>query len=406
MVVSVEDLHSALSKSGPPLFFPEPEVPAVYNFDQGLAAPETFPREDLLRLGRRVLDRDGPEVLDYFDPKTGYEELVMGYRGLRRHIAQRIERLQGRTIDPMGIILTSGSVQSISLAINGFVDRGDVVAVEGYSFPYALRYMEAAGADIRPLPIDLDGLDADAVEALVQDLERQGKRLKMVYTVPTFHCPTGTEMSVARRKKLVQLAQRHGFLILEDDVYSELRFAGERLPTLLSLDDSGLVIQCGSFSKNVAPGLRMGWMAGDPKAIAALAGVRQDLGVSQWVGRIMAEFLNDGLLDPHLERVNQVYKAKEEAASRTALEHFGSYARFTRPRGSFYLWVEIDERVDWARASAAAAQEGIFFRPGERFMGRNTGPQFLRIAYSHVGIPVIEKGLARLGAILRACERN
>ena len=353
-----------------------------------------------------MLERDGPEALDYFDPATGYEELVFGYRALRQRLSDRIARTQGRDVGPMGIILTSGSVQGIALAVSGFVDPGDVVVVEAASFPYALRFMTMAGADVRGVPVDHDGMDVDALETLLGQVAAEGKRVKLVYAIPTFQTPTNTEMPAPRREKLLALAERHGFVIVEDEVYGDLRFAGEPLPTLLSLDRSGLVIQCGSFSKIVAPGLRLGWMAGEPKAIGALAAVRQDLGVGQWLARVMNEYLAEGLLEPHLERACAIYKSKAETAIRAVREHCGPFVTFQEPRGSFYLWLEIDDRVDWARAAKLAEQEGIFFRPGERFMGEPNGRQFLRLAYSHVSEQVIADGIAKLGAILRACARN
>lgn len=406
MGVQIESLYSAIAGDGPPLFFPNPEIPAIFNFDQGLAAPESFPKEDLIRLTRLVLDRDGPEVLDYFDPATGYEELVFGYRGLRERLSERIRKTQDRDLGPMGIILTSGSVQGIALAVSGYVNPGDVIFVEAASFPYALRYMSMAGGEVRGVPVDDDGMDVDALESLLGKATAEGKRVKMVYTIPTFQTPTNTEMPTPRRRKLLDLAERHRFIVVEDDVYGNLRFAGEPLPTLLSMDRSGLVIQCGSFSKIVAPGLRLGWMAGDPKAIGALAAVRQDLGVGQWLARVMSEYLAQGLLEPHLDRANAIYKSKAETAVRAVREHCGQFVRFREPRGSFYLWLEIDDRVDWARAAKRAEREGIFFRPGERFMGEPDGRQFLRLAYSHVSETVIEEGIAKLGAILRDCARN
>jgi len=404
-MASVLELRSTLAGDGPPLFFPDPEVPAIFNFDQGLAAPETFPRDDLVRIAKLVLDRDGSDVLDYFDPATGYEELVYGYKGLRTELAKRIERRQNRAIDPIGVILTSGSVQGISLAIAGYVNPGDVVIVEAASFPYALRYMAMAGADVRTVPVDEEGMDVDAVEALLVRLAAEGKRAKMVYTIPTFQTPTGTVLSLPRRRRLVDLASRHGFLILEDDVYGDLRFAGEPLPTLLALDGAGLVLQCGSFSKIVAPALRLGWIAGTADAIAGLAAVRQDLGVSQWLARVMTQYLAEGLLDPHIERANAVYKSKAQIAVRATRQHCGDYVSFREPEGSFYLWIEIDDRVDWTTAARLAEREGIFFRPGERFMGDTGGRQFLRLAYSHVSEAVIEQGIATLGGILTRCAK-
>jgi 2-aminoadipate transaminase len=406
MTVEIEKLFSAVAGDGPPLFFPNPEVPAIFNFDQGLAAPESFPKEDLVRLTKFVLDRDGPEVLDYFDPKTGYEELVYGYRQLRIKLAERIKRMQGRDLGPMGIILTSGSVQGISLVINGYINPGDVVLVEAASFPYALRYMNMVGADVRSVPVDHQGMEVEAIPQMLAGIAAEGKKVKMVYTIPTFQTPTNTEMSVSRRRQLLDLAKQHQFVIVEDEVYGDLRFAGENLPTLLSMDDSGLVIQCGSFSKIVAPGLRLGWMAGDPRAIAGLAAVRQDLGVGQWLARVMDQYMAEGLLEPHLEKAREIYRRKAAIAVNAMREHCAPYVKFREPRGSFYLWVEIDNRVDWARAARLAEREGIFFRPGERFMGETDGRQFLRLAYSHVSEKVVADGIAKLGGILRACARN
>jgi len=399
-------LYSAAARSGPPLFFPDPDVPVSFNFDQGLAAPETFPQAELLRLAQKILSRDGAEALEYFDAATGYEELVFGYKGLREQLAARYLAKDGRRLDPRGIILTSGSVQAIALAISGYLDRGDVAIVEAASFPYALRFMEMAGAEIRTVPVDAEGMDTQALEQLLGTLAAEGRRVKMVYTIATFQLPTGVELSVPRRRHLLELAERFDFMVLEDNVYGELRFAGDPLPSLLGMDTSGRVMQCNAFSKTVAPGLRLGWMAGSPEGIGALAGVRQDLGVSQWLSRLMAEFMAEGLFDPHVAAASAVYGAKCRAAVAAVRAHCGDYVRFREPRGSFYLWLEIDERVDWARAAELAGKQGIFFRPGERFMGEGDGRQYVRLAYSHVTEPVITAGIERLGAILRACARS
>jgi len=403
--MSVEALRAKAANTGPALFFPDPEVPAIYNFDQGLAAPETYPVEDLTRLAKKVLDSAGPSVLDYFDPGVGYEELIFGYRGLRSRIAERTRKMQGHHFGHNGVILTSGSVQGLALAMAGYIDPGDVVIAEASSFPYALRFATMQGGEIRTITIDENGMVVEDLEALIEQVKSEGKRVKLVYTIPTFQTPTGTEMSIPRRKMLVEAAKKHDFLIVEDAVYSDLRFAGEPLPSLLSLDDDCRVIQCGSFSKMVAPALRMGWFVGDPKAIEPLAIMRQDLGVAQWIARLMASYMDEGLLEPHLERVCKVYGRKANIAAQTLREHCGDFVRFHMPQGSFYIWVEIDDRVDWDTAAARAAKEGIFFRPGERFAGVPDDRKFLRISYGHVSEKVIAEGLARLGAILRECVR-
>jgi len=406
MADRLEQLASKVARSGPPLFFPDAPDMTGYNFDQGLPGRETFPRTELARLAAKVLERDGPVCLDYFEPNVGYEELLFGSRALRSAIAARIERIQGRRLPPEGVILTSGSVQGIALAAHGYVDPGDVVAVEATTFPYALRYLQSAGADLRSILMDGAGMNIDALEQLLRQLAAQRGRLKMVYLGPTFQCPTGTELSEERRVRLVQLAQQHGFMILEDDVYSDLRFEGTPQRSLLSRDDSGLVIQAGTFSKMVAPGLRLGWMAGESKAIGAIASVREDLGVSQWMSRLMLEFLNEGLLEPHLARVNPLYQAKRDAAIAGLAPIRDELVKFQTPRGSFYLWIEIDDRVDWARAAAEAARAKIYFRPGERFSLEEDPRQFFRMSYSQAPLETVSRGAQRLGEIIRGSVRG
>jgi 2-aminoadipate transaminase len=400
----IRSLYSAQARRGAPIFFPSPPVPVTYNFDQGLAAAETFPLQELAELARKVLERDGSRALEYGDVSRDYTELVYGYRRLRELIAERIAARQGRALEPDGVILTSGSVQAIGLAAHAYLGPGDAAIVEATSFPYGMRYMESTGAVLASAAVDDDGLVVDEVERRLRELVARGLRPKLIYTIPTFQLPTGTCLSLERRRRLVRLAQQWNVIVLEDQVYGELRYEGEALPTLLSLDDSGLVIQSDSFSKTVVPGIRLGWMAGQRDAIAGVAAVREDLGVSQWMSRIMADYLAEGRLDPHLEQVNRVYRAKRDAAVAALRRHCGERVRFRVPQGGFYLWLEIAEGIDAERARDLAARGGVFCRPGEMFTGDASGRRFLRMSFSQVGIDEIERGVAVLGEALRQAQ--
>jgi len=265
-------------------------LPIRYDFDQGLPANETFPLAELAELARRTLAEDTAHALEYIDPRFGYEDMSLGFGGLREIIAKRTLERQGRPIGRDGIILTQGSTQAIALAVKAFINPGDLVIVEEVTFGHCLRFLEMAGADIRRVPVDDHGMDIDEVERVLAEAAAEGKRVKLVYCIATFQVPTGVELSLARRQRLVALAQQHRFMLLEDDVYGELRFAGEPLPTMFSMDTSGLVMQCGSFSKTVAPGLRLGWMVAAPEVIGGLAIMRQDLGVSQWTCRLIGRY--------------------------------------------------------------------------------------------------------------------
>jgi 2-aminoadipate transaminase len=418
MGLQIAKLTSELAANGPPLFFPDPTVPVTFNFDQGLAAEETFPLDDFKALAVEILDRDGARALEYIsfdhDADAGrlfysptYVELVLGNTELRQEVAAWVGRLQERPdLGAENVILCSGSVQGISLAINAFVEPGDGVIVEAASFPYALRYFEMRGGDIRTVPVDDDGIDVDAVEAQLKALRDQGVRPKMIYTIPTFQLPTGVCTSLERRRRLLELADRYDVVVLEDHVYADLRVEGEHIPSLLQLDTTGRVIQAHSFSKIVAPGIRLGWMTAGAEVIGALAAVRQDLGVSQWFARMMTEFLRQGKLDPHIERANVVYRRKRDLAVAAMREHCGELVDFRVPDGGFYLWVEMtSDRVDWDRAGDQAAADGVFCRPGEVFTGEEQGRRFLRLAFSHVADDELVRGIGVLGAAMRGAVR-
>ncbi len=407
-----QSMFSDIARSGPPLFFPDPPVPVTFNFDQGVPAEETFPIADLEALHDEILERDQGRALEYisfgFDTDSDrilylstYVELVLGNTELRRQVADWLVARQGLAgQDPDGIILTSGSVQAIALAVNALVEAGDGVMVEASSFPYALRYFQMRGANIRPVAIDGDGIDVDDMEVALQQMRAAGVRPKMLYVIATFQLPTGVCTSLPRRRRLLELAEEYDFVILEDNIYGDLRYSGDALPTLLSLDTTGRVLQSHGFSKIVAPALRLGWVAGRPDLVAGLAAVRQDLGVSQWTCRVMAEYLARGMLDPHIDKINAVYRSKRDVAAEAVREHCSPWVTFDLPDGGFYLWLRISDQVDWEKARVAAENAGVAFRPGERFMGPDMaeqGQQYIRLAFSHVTEPEIRRGVAALG---------
>lgn len=417
MDLNPTDLFSDIARSGPPLFFPDPPVPVTFNFDQGIAAEETFPMEEFSKLSQEVLDEEGARALEYisfgYDEASStleylpsYIELVLGHTGLREQVAAWLGKRNSRPdLVADGVILTSGSVQAIALAMNAFVDSGDGVIVESASFPYALRYLQMRGANIASVPIDQGGMDIDELERQILDFKKAGVRPKLIYTIPTFQLPTCVVMPLERRERLMDLATRHQIVVIEDNIYGDLRYEGEPLPTLLSLDQSGLVLQSHGFSKVLAPGIRLGWMAGAPEMIAGLAAVRQDLGVSQWFARMMSRYLANGRLDPHIDEVNAVYRRKRDVAVQAVRDHCTPWVSFDVPEGGFYLWLELSEGVDWERAQQEAILGGVLCRPGEVFMGDESGAQFLRLAYSHVSEDELQRGIAVLGKAIASAVR-
>ncbi len=212
-------------------------------------------------------------------------------------------------------------------------------------------------------------------------------------------------MSVERRRRLIELAHRWNFVIVEDNVYRELRYEGEHLPSLLALDPHGVVVRVDSLSKVLAPAMRIGWITGPAEMMRVLNGMRGDLGVSQWLARIAERFIREGSLERHIDSVVALYRAKRDAAERALHEHCDPWVRWRTPDGGFFLWVELVDGIDVAEVMAHALEEGVLCRTGERFFDDARGHQYFRLAFPAVPIPEIERGMAVLGRAIRASTK-
>jgi 2-aminoadipate transaminase len=375
-------------------------------FEAGLPDPATFPLDDLERLTSDVLRDDAADALQYGSP--GSNGIGWGYEVLRDRIADRTLRLEGRAIDRHSVMLTLGGVQAITLACRAFLDPGDAIAVEAPTWGAALNVARQAGADALAIPMDGEGMQVDVLEQELERLQAEGKRLKMLYTIATFNTPTGWSLSLPRRRKLLELAGRYGFIVLEDNVYGELRYEGETIPTLFSLDESGLVVKIDSFSKILAPALRLGWVSGDPEVMRALSVVKGDLGVSQWLARVVARFMDEGKLDPHVGMVNELYREKRDIAVQALRDQCGPWVTFDVPEGGFFIWIELSPDVDGEQVMQKAFAEGVVCRPGERFFGEtddDTHKQWFRLAFIMVPKDELERGITALGKAIADSAR-
>jgi 2-aminoadipate transaminase len=382
---SVLDLLGAAARRGAGAYGDAPLGPEIrFDFDAGLPDPSTYPVDDLVRIADRVLRADPAAALHY-----GRHEILHGYRPLREVLAAPLGR------EPREVMLTSGGAQAISLACQAVTEPGDVVAVEVPTWGYMLREVELAGARALAVRTDEHGLVVDELAAHAARIRRDGGRLSAVYVIPNFAVPTGVCLSSERRLALVELAQRERFVIIEDDTYGRLRYEGDDLPSLASLDDQGVVVKIDSFSKVIAPGLRLGWATGDASLIAGMAAVRRDLGVSQWTARIVHTFLVDGLFEPHLARVRALYRRKVDVADAALARHGGGLVRWRRPDGGFFLWLELPHDVDSSALMVAAAARGVACRPGERFFGQpDEGRHHVRLAFSMYPEAALQEGIA------------
>lgn len=403
---------------GPPLAVSVPPTAVRYNFDAGYPAPESLPREQLGELAREVLS--DPAALGYVSMRydeegepiyhdvdfNGRAEMSLGNTELRSELGRWIGTRQSIAgLDSSNFILTSGASQAIALAAAAFVNPGEGALVESLTFAWAFRSLRLRGADVRMVELDEDGLVLESLEQRLREYRAEGIRPKLIYTIPTYQLPTGTVMPLQRRLRLLEIAEEWDLIVIEDAVYAELGFDGETPPpTLLSLDKSGRVLQAHAFSKIVATGLRLGWMCGQPELIEALGVVREDLGASQWLSRILCEYMRRGELDPQIDRAKAIYREKRDLAVHSLREACGDLVTITPPNGGIFMWVGLHESVDWDLAQSRAALSGVVVRAANAFsfLGE-TGPvRHFRLSFGHGSHEEIRTGIGLLGEAIRS----
>jgi len=306
-------------------------------------------------------------------------------------------------LGPENITITNGSAGALVNICETFLDPDDVVIAEAPSFPGALRAIRAQRARVETAAVDADGLRPEALDEAVQAVSARGDRPKLLYTIPNYHNPTGATLSAERRQAILEIARRHHLIVVEDDAYGEIRFDEEKAPSFLALSRGDGVLRVGTFSKTLATGLRLGWVAGAKEAIDFLVRMRFDMGTTPWVQRLVTHFATSGLLDRHVPRVVELYRRKRDAMAAALERYCAPYVRWRLPAGGFFLWLEMDGRVQPEALREAADQEGVAYVSGDTFFADRSGSRFIRLAYSFVAEREIEEAVRRLG---RALERS
>ncbi len=371
------------------------ERPDVLSFAGGLPAPELFPVQAIADAHAEVLFAAGDGALQY-----GVTE---GFAPLREWISNRLART-GAHFPVERILVTTGSQQGIDLAAKILLDPGDLVAVESPSYLAALQVFNGHEAELESVGSDDDGMIVDELAELVAR-----RRPKLVYVVPDFQNPKVTTLSLPRRRALVALAARHGFAILEDDPYGELRFEGERLPSLAALDEAGCVIQLGTLSKTLAPGLRIGWLASSPRLHGAAVVAKQAADLhSPTVGqRAAAALLSTFDYEGHLATLRATYGARSKAMLAALARHFPAGTHWTQPEGGLFLWVRLPGGLDAGELLPLALERKVAFVPGAPFFAHAPEREFMRLNFSNRPPDAIETGMERLAQVVRqAGDRN
>ena len=374
-----------------------PPVPPIA-LTGGIPDPDSLPVEELIETSNLVLRRDGPDALRY----GGHQ----GYAGLREWLAGETSRREGLAVTADNFTITNGISGALINVSETFLDEGDVGLVEAPTFPGGAGAMKNCLSEVVGVEVDGDGIVPEALSETIERLEGEGKRVKLLYTVPNFQNPTGTTLTLERRHAVVEICHRHNVLIAEDDAYGDIRFGGERLPSLFALARGKGAVFMGSFSKTMATGLRIGWILADQPVIDSLLRTRYDLGVSPWVQRTILEFAASGKLERHVAKVSEIYRRKRDVMLAALEERCSRYATWNQPEGGYFLWLTLAETVDPAALQDAARRLGVAYVGGYAFHMDGSGQHAVRLAYSFVAEKDIPEAILRFGRALEEAAQQ
>ncbi|KNX37658.1 aminotransferase-like domain-containing protein [Luteipulveratus halotolerans] len=358
----------------------------IVRFAMGSPAPEAVPTEALAEIGRRVFGPGEASAYDY--------AATEGDPALRDALLAELDGTTDAT-SPERLTITSGGMQGLDLTFKIFTDPGDLVVVESPTYTNGSATALSYQAELLEVPVDHEGLQVDRMEEMVGD----GRKPKVIYTIPTFQNPSGASMSLDRRRRLLDLADRWGSLVIDDDPYGMLRFAGDAMPSLHELADGNpLVLSVRTFSKIIAPGLRVGWVDAAPELQQLLISAKQamDTCTNLPMQRLVGGFLADGHLREHVTTQQAVYRERKVAMQDALTEHFDGGARWTDPEGGFFLWVTFGSEVDTEALFEVALAEGVAFIPGNAFSPSKHFPNALRVCFAATTPDRIREGIGRL----------
>ena len=386
------------------------ERPDVISLAGGLPDTSTFAPELYAKLMSDVASESTARALQY-GPTEGMASTV-------RCIVE-VMAAEGTAIDPSEVIVTTGGQQVIDLVCKTLIDPGDVIVAEAPTYPGAVPTFSAYQAEVEQIEIDGDGMPIDALESTLDRLQAEGRRPKFIYTIPNFQNPGGVTMSLARRRRLIEVARERELLVLEDNPYGLLRYEGEPLPTLYSLDAgavgrggaSDLVIYLGTFSKILSPGLRLGWAVAPRPVLEKLNLGKQgaDLCSSPVTQMFVSAYFKERGAQgqagwrEYVDRLRDLYRRRRDVMLEALTEHFGEEARWTEPQGGLFIWASLDQRIDTTDLLALARkQEGVAFVPGRAaYVDGRRGASSMRLNFAGVPDDDIREGVRRIGRAVR-----
>lgn len=368
-----------------------------FNLIGGHNDPASTPVQALRAAADAVLAREGRTLATY-----GLESGPQGYLPLREFLVRKLGAHAGIACTSDEILITSGSLQGLDLVNALLVSPGDTVLIEEDCYGGTISRLQRAGANIVGVPMDRRGMRMEALAAALDELKRNGIAAKYIYTIPTIQNPTGSVLPLDRRRELIRLARARGVPVFEDDCYADLTFDGKRPPALMAVArEAGWdgVIHIGSFSKSIAPALRVGFLVANWDVVSRLLALKQDAGSGALEQMVLAEFCATRF-DGHLKTLTGALSRKADVLVEALAEHFGTAAEFERPVGGIFLWVRLPEQVDTSRLAVVAAAEGIAFNAGAEWSV--AGPRarrWLRLCFANPTEENLRGGVAALAAV-------
>jgi 2-aminoadipate transaminase len=369
------------------------QKPGMISFAGGLPAPETFPVNDLKEIVDEILEKDGPESLQY-----GTTE---GDPLLRKMLVERHNR-QGLKIGIENLIITSASQQALDLIAKVFLDPGDYVLCGLPSYLGGINAFAFYGAKLKGITLDEDGMKPDELEETIIILKELGRKVKFIYVIPDFQNPSGITLPDSRRLKIIEIADKYDLLIVEDSPYSEVRFEGEPQKLMNELDTTGRVITLFTFSKIFAPGFRVGWVIGRPEILDKLVMAKQtaDLCTSPFVQKIIARYMEKGLLEKNLKKTIDLYRERRSHMITCFRKYMPEGVTWTEPQGGLFLFVTLPAHLDADEIFKKAIIKNVAFVAGSSFYCNNSGHNTMRLNFSFSNKAEIEEGVQRLSQVI------
>lgn len=365
-----------------------------YHFVGGNIDEPSVPVEALGDAVRKVIRDQGHAMAKY-----GMDSGPQGHLPLREFVCDCLKKRTGIDVTPHEVLLTSGSLQALDLVNKVLLNKGDVVLLEAANYSGALSRLDALGVDYIGIDLDQDGMRMDVLERSLSNLAASGRKPKFIYTIPTVQNPTGSVMPVERRREMLALAKTYDVPIFEDDCYADLVFTGTRPPAIHALDDDQRVIYCGTFSKTIAPALRVGYLIAPWQLLSSILPLKTDAGSGALEQMVLAEYLPANF-DAHVSDLLPMLKAKADALCDSLDEHFGDCVDYDRPVGGIYLWVSLPENVDTDRLYQVALEQGVEINPGSQWtVDGDANKHRMRLCFGHPSIDNIRTGVAKLADV-------